>query len=403
MKIFKSYWLILFACALVISSCNRENVLEEGVDLPEIETQLVEVNPLLERSSSSEEGLVLDCFTVNYPFDLVDEDGETYTITSDEDFETLWEDDEYVCVDFVYPIDITYEDGETATIESAEDLGEAFASCLPQGGWEDGQFPAYLISYDNSCYEFVYPITLVDLAGEETVVTDEESFNGAVAEDLQFFVFPITLLHEDGEEVEVQNIDEIFDALLACGGWDVEDTLGWDWETGFEYIGCYVIEFPLDVELADGTIVTVNDHMELCDLMLQGEVLGYAYPLTLIDEEGNEIVVESEEELWEALEDCPGWGDGGDFDESFEILIFLLEFESTGECFSINYPITLYDEEGNIEVVGSYEQLEEIFNGSGDFFPQGMELPVTVTLLEDGSEVSIDSIEDVFEIIADCE
>lgn len=396
MKFLKNYWFVALALVFFTMSCQKENILQTGIESETPETREITVNPLLGRSVSSEDGLEMDCFEISYPFSILDEEGVSYSVNSDEEWEALLTNEEYIFVDFVYPLNITFEDDETAEIADNEALAEAFVSCIPDGGWEEGQFPAYLISLDNSCYEFVYPITVVNVEGEETVVNNEEEFNGAVATEIQFFVFPITLLDEEGEEVVVNDIDETFETLISCGGWDDED--GGDWETGFEYIGCYTVNFPLDVVLTDGTVVTVNDHMEFCDLMLQGQLAGYAFPMTLTDLEGNEFTVASQEELDAALEDCPEFNGGGD--ESLILLFELLSASETyADCFTLNYPIVILSGE-ILTTVNSMEEIELVFTSNTP--PTGMELPASVTMVADGSVVELNSLEEYFVLTEGC-
>ncbi|MEM1214314.1 MAG: hypothetical protein AAGJ82_01420 [Bacteroidota bacterium] len=357
----------------------------------------VTINPLMSSLTETEDvQLDLGCFTLNYPFAVVDIDGETYTISTDSEWETVLVEEETEIVDFVYPLEVTYSDGETVVVEDGEALFDAFATCPPQGGWTAEGFPAYEINFENSCYTIVYPIALVDLAGDELLVNDEEELVTAVTSAPHFFVFPFSLQHQDGEVIEVNDIDEIFNALFSCSGWDSTDSTGVDWETGLEYVGCYTIEFPLDVVNGEGEVVTVNNHMELCDLMLYGDFAGYAYPLSLIAEDGTVTVVNSEDELHAALEECPGWDWGnGAGDESLAMLLILLDSqESTNGCYTVNFPVMLIQEDGTTVVANSLEDLGEN--------TVGVELPIFVTL-SDGNISSINIFEDVFTLFEDCQ
>ena len=393
MKLLGKYSLLFLAALLIFTSCGKDNMDEVGTTVDPPVTQDTEYNPLLNRTLMSSDGVLLDCFTVNFPFEMVDEDGQTYLVESEDDWNNLWDQDEIVCVDFVYPLNITDADGAASTIADVDALAEAFASCLPDGGWDEGDFPAYLINADNSCYELVYPISLVDINGETTVVNDEAEFNGAVAEELQFFVFPFNLLHEDGAEITVANIDEVFDALFSCSGWDDDEDI--DWEVGFEYIGCYTIAFPLDVINGDGEVITVNNHMELCDLMITGELAGYAFPMTITDEDGNDIVVNNQDELDAAIDDCP---EVVEPDESIFLLFSLYSDLNFTDCYTINYPITiLLEDASSIEINNNIEFDNSMSNEN----IIGMVIPVSVTLT-DGTVVELNNENDYFNLISGC-
>ena len=395
--------LFLAIMALMIVSCGKENIDEKDVIVPDTDVENIESNPLINRGSSSTgDGLLLDCFTITYPFSFIDIDDVTYEVASDEDLEILSLDESLVIVDFVYPLNVVEENGEESQVADGEELSELFASCLPAGGWEEGDFPAYLINYDNSCYNLVYPLSLEKLSGEVVEVENEEDFNATIAEEPAFFVFPIELLHEDGTVVVINNIDEVFEALISCNGFETGDTTGWDWESGFEYIGCYHVEFPLDVVLANGEVVTVNDHMELCDLMLQGEIVSYAYPLTLIDEDGEVVVVNDEDELNELLNEC--WEGPSGSDLFLELLVLLEgvdENDGGSGCYDISFPIQVELLDGTFEDYNSNQELFDLlFSGREDLCC--LVFPFDVTYTSSGDTVTVEDMEDLFQLVTGC-
>lgn len=394
MKLLSRICLPVFACLLLMTACQKENLVDNGETITTEEPEVIETNPLASRTLPSGDGIDLGCFSIDLPFQMVNDEGTVYTINEVEDLENI-EAQGITLVDFVYPLNVTMEDGEAVAVNNVEELAELFAECLPDGGWEEGDFPAYLINFETSCYTLQYPIDLQDVNGDVITAENEAEFTGAISEEIYFFVFPITLIDEEGNAVEVNNNDEIFEALLACNEYEPGDS-SWDWETGFEYLGCYMIEFPMDVVLTDGTTVTVENHEQLCDLMLTGELAGYAFPLTLIDEEGNEVLVESNEELGELLEEC--W----DIPTEIEGIFFLATlFEGEQSCYTINYPITLELEGEDDVTINSIEDLDEFFstNPNTSFTVQ---VPVTVTLLSNGDDVELETLEDIWELQAGC-
>jgi len=306
MKLFKSFLLPLLALTLVFTACEREAEIDE-IEVPDITVPAPEtvesVNVYARNNGQNDEGLDFDCFVVLYPFALVNDEGAEYAINEEADLVALQDTE---IIDFVYPLDVD-QDGELSSIASGEELAMLFAGCIPDGGWDDGFFPAYLISFDNSCYEFVYPISLENWEGETVTANNESEFNTAITNEPHNFIFPFSIVDEDGEVISVADIDELFDALFDCNGFSVGDSTVWDYEVGFEYIGCYMVEFPIDIVLDDGTVVTVNNHEEMCEYMFEGSIADYTYPLTLISEEGEEVVVGSAEELEELLAEC--WED----------------------------------------------------------------------------------------------
>ncbi len=402
MKLFNRIFIPLFALVFMFTACQKDNIDGGGVITPPDTPEVVETNPLVSRTLPVEEGLDLGCFVITFPFSMVDSSGIEYPINDITDLEDLETNGTFI-VDFVYPLDVSFPDGEVSSVSNVEELVELFAECLPDGGWEEGDFPAYLINYDNSCYTLQYPLDLTDTDGETVTVNNEAEFNGAIAEELYFFVFPITLIDEVGEEVVTENNDEIFTALFSCNEFDPGDSIIWDWETGFDYIGCYMIEFPLDVILEDGTTVTVNTHEELCELMLTGSLAGYAFPLTLINVEGEEVIVNNEEEFEEAMEECWTISIGGDgLSALFALLIGSSDLDEPGDaCFTISFPVTLDYENQDDIVLNSIEEMIMLLENITDPFFEVV-FPITVTLNEDGSEVVLENYEELSELVEEC-
>lgn len=400
MKFIKILLLPIIAMTLMITSCQQEPEVDIVTTTPVEPTEVIEDNPILARSNGqSEDGVDFACFVVLYPFSFVDVQGTEYPV-EDEAALIALENQEVECVDFKYPLNVDV-DGEDAVIESAEELGELFAGCLPDGGWNEGFFPAYLISFDNSCYEFVYPMSLQNFEGETLVINDESEFNTAIATEPYNFVFPLSLINEEDEVKTVARIEGLFETLFDCNEfYEGGDTLIWNYEQGFEYIGCYMVEFPMGIVLEDGTTVTVNNHEELCEYMFTGELVDYAYPLTLIDEEGVATVVNSEEELDELLDEC--WGDPFESSDLLWLFVGSSSEDGSGDepCFDITFPLEVIDLEGEVIELNTQLELENTFISG---FGLSVVYPVTVTMREDGTEVVLNEFDELFQLVLTCE
>lgn len=404
MKFLKRISLPLFALMLFFSSCQKDAEIDNtGIVDPVIETETIELNPIVARNGGANgDGLDFDCFSITYPFDMVEEDGTIHTLDSEESFVTLF-DEEVFIVDFVYPLNVEDQDGNSSEVNDGEELAAAFALCLPDGGWQEG-YPAYLIDAENSCFDLAYPVSLIDWDGNTLEVSDQAALTTAVAEGIYLFAFPLNLIEEDGTTLTVNDTDGLIDALVSCNGIEIPDTflVG----GGIEYLGCYIIEFPLELVLLDGTTVTVNNHEEYCDLMLQGEIANYSFPLTLTDEEGNVTTVTNEAELGALLNEC--WDDvffGGE--GYFELSILYqgtqVEDPNTMEpCYAIAYPLTI-ETDGESEEIADNAGVEEILNGMDPeelYFD--LQYPISV-VFSDGTTTAVDGIESIFVILDECQ
>lgn len=393
----------------MIISCSKESGITEETNKGDIvPTEEKDQNALLTRSVTSENGLNLDCITILYSFDVVDNEDETHTITSDDDFNALFDpENETFIVDFVYPLDIEDEDGNTSTVENGEELGEAFANCLPNE-WDEEAFPAYLINLENSCLTLQYPVTVSKLDGSTATYDDEASFVAALAEEPLFFVFPLSLTNEDGETIVANDVDELLTALFDCNGLDIDTTI-WDEDFGFEYIGCYEIVFPFSVELTDGTIVEVNNHMEYCDLLLEGNIQGFAFPMTLINAEGETVTVNNQEELDALIAECFDF-EGEMVGDLINLFIGGLSDPASGidPCFEISFPMSAVEvdwegNEGNEITFNSFEEILEVFEAGPDSPLYNIIYPVTVTLTSTGEEIELQNTNELIELLITCQ
>lgn len=392
---------LLLLAAICLVSCQKENFdlieTEEDKIIPELNY----INDLTSRMlpAPSGEGILLGCFTLETPFEVVDEEGTMHTINGEEDLEDI----EFI-LDFIYPIQITFEDGETKSIENGEDLGLAFAECLPDDGWGIGDFPAYVINFDNSCFSIKYPITVTKLDSSQVEIADEATFSALLArEDIVFFNFPLELYDEEQTLRTANSSEELFDLLVECGGWDEDYD---DWDFGFNELGCYKIQFPITVILEDGTTVEVTDHEEYCELMLEGRILDFAYPLTLIGEDGEAFTVNSEEELSTAFEECEDFWDGGDvweIEEGWEILFLYFGAEDSLGCYTINFPIEVlsYDEnrEETTITINNMNELERLVSSEALFFSK---LLYPFSISWDGTDILVEDEETLKGILERC-
>lgn len=383
MKLSKLLFFAFILTMFTFTACERDNI-DEVMKEEKTETK-VENKIISKLVTSPTGGLDLGCVTVNYPFSLLTINDNEVAVTSDEEFEAALMDSVDYIIDFVYPLAVTDSDGNNIDVNNIDELGELFASCIPDSGWTGDEFPAFLINQDNSCFDLVYPVDLEDVDGAVTTVADEGEFVDALADnDLLFFVFPLTLENSDGQ-LNVNNSDELFNSLYACDTIPTScDSITWGGE-----LACYEISFPINLELIDGSIVTANNVDELNEILFSNEVLGFSYPITLIDfETGEDIIINNDDELTTAFEACG-------------IVVFagipadLLYAGVEQGCYEVVYPINCTDFEGNVISVTSDQELEDVIMVGGY-----IEEPVT--LIQGGTTYVVESIEDLFVILENC-
>lgn len=387
----------LFLLILIISSCTEENFEESGVDVDDSTTEMIDENSIMTRTNeSSEDGLEIGCFTIVFPFTLIDDQNNEHLISSIEDLEVLESDSAVHIINIEFPFTIL-QDGSEIKIENEEEFAEVFAACVPEGGWTEDFFPAYLINFENSCYQLSFPLQLLTVSNETITVNNEEEFNNAIAAEDASFVFPIELIDEDGNVSIASDIDGLFTVLFSCNGFETQDSTYWDWEQGFEYLGCYKLEFPINLLLDDGTPITVNNHTEFCDLLLRGGISNYTFPLSLIDSEGNTFIADSEEALNELLQECYT----SQFSELFGILIetTLTEYNN---CFDYVYPVGVKMLDSTSVEINSDQEFIEFAQINFEEICC-LAFPVDVIYIENEERVTIENEFEYFEILGTCD
>jgi len=386
------------------TSCSEDNFDTTDTTTEQEDVELTSSqNNIMTRASFTGETsdvLLFGCISVEYPFILIDLDGNDVLISNEEEYESVVYDSSSTrveIVDFKYPFTAIDSDGNSVVIQDAEKIAELFSACIPDIVWDGEELPVFLIDEANACYSLMYPVGLRNAAGESITVNDREELLDAVTEEVVYFNFPFGLLTAAGDERVINNIDDFYNAIIDCNGLD-NDTPDNYWDFTFDFTGCFDLEFPLTVINKDGVTIQVSDHEELCDLMIGGEVQDYVFPLNIINENGVVEVVNSSEELDAYAISCFDFGEE-DFDD---ILLLLSKSGAYGEpvCYSIDYPITIVrtDTLGNTETIDIANNEEA---RSTDISGYRLDYPVGITYV-DGTTSTIANYEGVLELYSTC-
>jgi hypothetical protein len=385
MKILKITALFLLSFSILFTSCEPENI-DTTTETKEVEDRTE--NKLVSRSNPvNGEGILLGCVAIPYPFSMSTINENVVEINSEDDFISALEDTVDYITDFIYPLTIVVDEEET-TAASTEELGEIFAECIPDEGWSQEDFPAYLID-ETYCVSLVYPFNVTDIEDNVIEVDSETNFIDLLAEyEILFYEFPLSVSdNETGEITEINSEAEFFDALLNCSQNNPQgDTISWGGE-----IACFEIVFPVSVILEDGTIVEVADENELTVLQLEHNVVTFTYPLTVVNiETGIEYIVESEQQLFALLIEC-----FGDIEFAFPVDPI---YEQHGTCYDIVFPVTVITNFVDENTVETAEELEAFLGQNAEIkAPFNIELP-------DGSilEVSTQTLFEFVTILENC-
>jgi hypothetical protein len=403
---FSSLCLLL---VLLLTACNKENIEKTTPENPNYQPDTTTVNNLIasERTSSTSDGVEMACLSINYPFEMVLESKTSITITSESEFQTAVDQNAAdPAVDFVFPLSIVDAKGNTKVVNDNLALGRDFASCIPETGWaasaSSGEtVPACLVGAP-VCYEYVYPVNLVDDDGNTYTANNEEEFINLFATvPTLSLALPVTFLDEDGNSVVVDNFDTFFDLAFEC-----EDITPPVTGEGIEIqgFGCLDLVYPFNVITTDSTVITVNDEDEYANLILNGAEVELQYPFSLSDFNGNVLLIEDILDVIEALETCGVIIDITDPDtvNCFGTPAHVLLFYNAFNIFTLNkyeydveFPFTLIVE-GNPVVVNNEDEYIPAIGGNPSRFLD-VEIVYPVTIFQFGREIVLNSDAEVCE------
>lgn len=387
MKFLKQLSLFALLAVLAFASCKKDELfVQEGPD--EVTPTEHHVNGLITRSVTGAEGLDLGCFSIDYPFQMVLLDSSIADIASEDDFLNALSDETNLPLDFVYPLNVTDGEGNTLTVNDVDELAELFTDCVPETGWcDEGAFPAWVINFQNSCYQLVYPVTLLDTDSATVAANDQGELIALLSDgNIYSFAFPLGLEDVDGNTVTANDDGELFDLLAACGP---TPNFG---AYGIGTYGCFQLGYPLTVSLIDGSTLVVNNDDEFAIQVFSYNLAGFVYPLTLIDDDGNEFVVNTEEEGYEALVNGCGWpGGGGGSQTDGDFL-----------CYDFVYPFSVIDINSGTTI--SFNT-EDDFNTYITANPQAefdFVYPISLTKVDTGVQITVNDEMELSEAIVDC-
>lgn len=226
---------------------------------------------------------------------------------------------------------------------------------------------------NGACFTINFPYTITD--GEtETVINSEDDLQAYIANSPVgiMLVFPFTITNADGSESTINNEMEFFEAIEDCIG---SPPVG---------ANCFTFNYPLNIMTTDGSSVTVNNDVELYSVP---NGVGFEYPITVTTNNGV-VTINSNEDFDNIYNECYNIEPCDDCEEA-------------NICFEIVYPITLVEENGTIVTIDSDEEfftfIENLEEGA-HFVPT---YPMNIEY-DNGTQETINSDEELSSAFDNC-
>ncbi|MFN3969304.1 hypothetical protein [Flavobacterium sp.] len=151
------------------------------------------------------------------------------------------------------------------------------------------------------CFQFVYPLTLSYNDGTLiTVATEEGLLDILIAETETLFItgiaFPFQVLQE-GAVITIDDETEFYDLIEECGFSPINDDV--------LQFSCLQMVFPISVINDNGVTIVVNTQAELESLLISGTLVEIVFPISVT--QNNEVIVVNDlYELFELYDECDG-------------------------------------------------------------------------------------------------
>lgn len=249
---------------------------------------------------------------------------------------------------------------------------------------------------DLGCVTIEFPFELLTESQGTVTIASESEFEQALemqgADRVIDFVYPLDIIENDGSETVVQAGAELAVLFASC----IPET-GWtNTASGLELLPaslfedfCFDIQYPVELVDPEGNTLIAEDETEFIDELASAGELFFSLPVSFVDEDGDEVIVQNIDDFYELVFECEGIsapvvGDGFEIDEF--------------SCFELTYPFDVEREDGStvtIENENDYANL--VLNGEIVYIT----LPFTVEF-EDGSTSVVSNEEDLILILIDC-
>lgn len=160
---------------------------------------------------------------------------------------------------------------------------------------------------NSSCFSVVLPTTVI-VNGQNIVVStqaDYQTVQDAIDafsndDDIVNFIYPITIQFQNFSTQVLQNSDDLDDVIDDCG----EDD-------GFDEIDCISFNFPIVINVYNANnqlanTITINNNTDLYNFLENledNEYVAIQYPISLIDSNGVNVTITSNDQLEDVIED----------------------------------------------------------------------------------------------------
>ena len=297
---------MVFALVFVMTACQKENF--DELTTQNFTQQATEDNLLNARGG--ERGNRGKCFEIIFPVTLSFPDGSSEEVADRAAARAAiqaWKAANPEATErpsIAFPYDVTLEDGTVVSLSSQEDLDALKETCEPRNGGNRGR-----------CFSIVFPITIDFPDGTSATVNDKEEAKAAKeawkeanpeATERPSIALPYDVLLRDSSVLTIATAEDREALRATCGnGRDGDDRDG-------RGERCFRPVFPLTLSFPDGSTAEVADRMAARTAIREWKAanpeaterpsIAFPYEVELADE--TIVTVENEEAVAALKEAC---------------------------------------------------------------------------------------------------
>ena len=253
----------------------------------------------LHEQCEGDEGGKKRCFEFDYPVAFELPNGGTVTINNDEEMRAAkmeWKENG-IRPALVFPVDIVMGD-KAITVNNHEELLRIKKSCEGENGHHGDK---------RRCFHLIFPVTFELPGGSTVTIKNFEEMKAAKMEWKEAGIrpalqFPVDIKWKDGTVETINSAEEMRAARKKCGDGQ------WDKER------CFMLVYPVTYILADGTEITFRkkeDREAMAAIKVWYErhpdvakKPTLKYPVDIKYKDGTVVTINSKEEMKEAWEAC---------------------------------------------------------------------------------------------------
>ncbi len=335
------------------------------------------------------------CLSLSYPVMLEDLDGNPVSAVDEPEFINLLAANPNLT--FVFPLSVVDSAGTVISVADEQVLFDMLAMCAcPGTGSGHGGNPNELSFFlGEGCFDYNYPINLVDFDGNTITVADENEFSVAILNgEFANFEYSFTVtLESDGSQVVINDENDFTDVFMACFGGPTYGVNAFSFISSTLVDSCYDLVYPFDIDV-NGTITTITNATE-AQAFANGQQIGYVvFPLD-VTQAGQLVTLVDAQAYHDMVSACFGPGTG-----LVTGTLFIAAGLTWSNCYTLVYPFSITNLDGTVSVISDEVEARSYLDAQmeGD-----VQFPVDVTQVATGATVTLVDEFALFDLLDDCQ